>query len=79
MPDAGSPLSRKRFSNLADRSAKATSDIAAIIKAPQEVAHEAVSAANEGLRTIDESSVQPRKAPVGLRKILESVNGRPPR
>ena len=59
--------------NLADRSAKATSDIAAIIKALQEVAHEAVSAANEGLRTIDESSVQAEEGARGLRKILEGV------
>ena len=36
--------------NLADRSAKATSDIAQIIKALQQVAREAVTAANEGLR-----------------------------
>ena len=36
--------------NLADRSAKATSDIAAIIKALQDVAQEAVDASNEGLR-----------------------------
>ena len=36
--------------NLADRSAKATSDIAAIIKALQEVAREAVDASNEGLK-----------------------------
>ena len=36
--------------NLADRSAKATADIAAIIKALQEVAQEAVAASNEGLR-----------------------------
>ena len=39
--------------NLADRSAKATSDIAAIIKALQEVAREAVDASNEGLRVVD--------------------------
>src|SRR5947209_9245829 len=40
--------------NLADRSAKATSDIAAIIKALQEVAHDAVTASNDGLRVADE-------------------------
>ena len=42
--------------NLADRSAKATSDIAGIIKALQDVAQEAVSAANDGLRVADESN-----------------------
>ena len=36
--------------NLADRSAKATADIAAIIKALQEVAQEAVAASNDGLQ-----------------------------
>ena len=44
--------------NLADRSAKATSDIAAIIKALQEVAQEAVAASNEGLRVADQSNAQ---------------------
>ena len=43
--------------NLADRSAQATADIAAIIKALQEVAQDAVAAANDGLRVADESSV----------------------
>ena len=42
--------------NLADRSAKATSDIAGIIKALQDVAQEAVAAANDGLRVADESN-----------------------
>ena len=42
--------------NLADRSAKATSDIAGIIKALQEVAQDAVSASNDGLRIADESN-----------------------
>ena len=44
--------------NLADRSAKATSDIAQIIKALQQVAREAVTAANEGLRLAEESNQQ---------------------
>ena len=42
--------------NLADRSAKATADIAGIIKALQEVAQDAVAAANDGLRVADESN-----------------------
>jgi methyl-accepting chemotaxis protein len=59
--------------NLADRSAKATSDIAAIIKALQDVAQDAVSASNEGLRVIDESNVQAEEGAKGLRKILDGV------
>ena len=43
--------------NLADRSAKATADIAAIIKALQEVAQEAVAASNDGLRVADDSNL----------------------
>ncbi len=56
--------------NLADRSAKATADIAGIIKALQSVAQEAVSSSNEGLRVIDESNVQAEEGANGLRKIL---------
>src|SRR6185503_2724489 len=59
--------------NLADRSAKATSDIATIIKALQEVAQEAVSSSNEGLRVIDESNAQAEDGAKGLRKILDGV------
>ena len=59
--------------NLADRSAKATSDIAAIIKALQDVSQDAVSAANDGLRAIDESNIQAEEGAKGLRKILDSV------
>jgi len=59
--------------NLADRSAKATADIAGIIKALQAVAQEAVSASNDGLRVIDESNVQAEEGASGLRKILSSV------
>src|SRR5215203_2304751 len=44
--------------NLADRSAKATSDIGAIIKALQEVAREAVASSNEGLKVVDQSNAQ---------------------
>jgi methyl-accepting chemotaxis protein len=63
--------------NLADRSAKATADIAAIIKALQDVAQEAVSSSNEGLRVIDESNVQAEEGAKGLRKIMR-VWPRPP-
>src|SRR6185295_579839 len=59
--------------NLADRSAKATADIAAIIKALQSVAQEAVAASNEGLRVSDESNAQAEDAAKGLRKILDGV------
>src|SRR6201999_1633293 len=42
--------------NLADRAARATADIAAIIKSLQEVAQEAVTASNEGVRVTEESN-----------------------
>ncbi len=42
--------------NLADRSAKATSDIASIIRSLQEVSQEAVASTNDGLRIADESN-----------------------
>jgi hypothetical protein len=60
--------------NLADRSAKATSDIAAIIKALQEVAHDAVSATNDGLRVADESNSLAENGASGLRKILGGLS-----
>ena len=56
--------------NLADRSAKATSDIGAIIRALQEVAHEAVTASNDGLRVADESNALAESGAGGLKKIL---------
>src|SRR4029077_13341887 len=59
--------------NLADRSPKATADIAAIIRALQDVAQEAVSSSNEGLRAIDESNVQAEEGAKGLRKIMDGV------
>src|SRR5262249_30233062 len=59
--------------NLADRSAKATADIAAIIKALQEVAQDAVAAANDGLRVADESNAVAETGASGLRKILTGV------
>src|SRR5262245_38991693 len=60
--------------NLADRSAKATSDIAAIIKALQDVAREAVDSSNEGLRVVDQSNAQAEEGVRGLGKILDGVN-----
>ena len=59
--------------NLADRSAKATADIAAIIKALQEVAQDAVAASNDGLRVADESNVLAESGATGLKKILAGV------
>src|SRR5262249_25939602 len=59
--------------NLADRSAKATSDIATIIKALQEVAQDAVTASNDGLRVADESNAVAETGASGLRKILAGV------
>src|SRR5204863_1882681 len=41
--------------NLADRSAKATSDIAQIIRGLQEVAREAVTATNDGMRLAEDT------------------------
>src|SRR4029453_14549455 len=48
-PGRGFAVVAEEIRNLADRSAKATADIAAIIKALQEVAQEAVTASNEGM------------------------------
>ena len=59
--------------NLADRSAKATSDIAAIIRALQDVAREAVDASNEGLRIADQSNSQAEEGAKGLATILDGV------
>jgi len=60
--------------NLADRSAKATADIAAIIKALQEVAQDATAATNDGLRVADESNTLAETGAVALRKILTGVS-----
>jgi methyl-accepting chemotaxis protein len=59
--------------NLADRSAKATSDIAAIIKALQEVAQDAVTASNDGLRVADDSNTLAESGVGGLKKIMTGV------
>ena len=59
--------------NLADRSAKATADIAAIIKALQEVAQDAVTATAEGMRVADESNALAEAGAGGLKKILSGL------
>ncbi len=59
--------------NLADRSAKATADIAGIIKSLQNVAQDAVAASNDGLRVADESSVLAESGATGLKRILAGV------
>src|SRR6185436_3874634 len=59
--------------NLADRSARATADIAAIIKALQDVTQDAVAASNEGLRIADESSALAESGAAGLKKILGGI------
>ena len=56
--------------NLADRSAKATSDIAGIIKALQDIVGEAVTASNDGLRVADDSNALVEAGAGGLKKIL---------
>jgi methyl-accepting chemotaxis protein len=56
--------------NLADRSAKATSDIATIIKALQEIVGEAVTTTNDGLRVADDSNALVESGAGGLKKIL---------
>src|SRR5262245_27121471 len=60
--------------NLADRSAKATSDIAAIIKGLQEVVQEAVTTSNEGVRAADESGRLSEEGVGALKKILGGVH-----
>src|SRR5688572_32077406 len=59
--------------NLADRSAKATADIAAIIKALQDVSQDAVTASNDGLRVADESNLLAETGAGGLKKILTGL------
>ena len=59
--------------NLADRSAKATADIAGIIRALQEVAQDAIASSNDGLRIADESNSLAETGAGGLRKILSGV------
>jgi methyl-accepting chemotaxis protein len=60
--------------NLADRSAKATADIAGIIRALQQVSQDAVGASNEGLRIADESNALAEAGGTGLKKILSGLS-----
>src|SRR5882762_3598659 len=60
--------------NLADRSAKATADIAAIIKSLQEIVQEAVAASNEGLRVADESGRMSEEGATALKRILTGIH-----
>src|SRR5439155_13982656 len=59
--------------NLADRSAKATADIAGIIRGLQESVQEAVAKSNDGLRVADESGRLSEEAAAALKKILGGV------
>jgi methyl-accepting chemotaxis protein len=59
--------------NLADRSAKATADIAAIIKGLQDASQDAITSSTEGLRIADDSNTVAESGAAGLRKILAGV------
>jgi methyl-accepting chemotaxis protein len=59
--------------NLADRSAQATSDIAAIIRSLQEVVREAITASGEGMRIADESGQLAEEGAAGLKKIMTGI------
>jgi len=59
--------------NLADRSARATSDIATIIKALQDVVQDAVTSSAEGQRVAEESGRLAEDGLSGLRRILDGV------
>src|SRR5215203_2540352 len=59
--------------NLAERSAKATADIAGIIRALQESVQEAIEASNEGVRVADEGNRVAEDGLKGLQKILAGV------
>lgn len=59
--------------NLADRAAKATGDIAGIIKGLQTVVQEAVSKSDNGLRVSEEGGKLAQDGLAGLRRILASV------
>ena len=60
--------------NLADRSAQATADIAAIIRSLQEVAREAVSASSEGLRVAEEGGRLAEEGSRGLERMLAGIH-----
>ena len=59
--------------NLADRSAKATADIAAIIRGLQEVAQEAVAMSTEAQRVVDDSGRLSEEGAAALKKILSGI------
>jgi methyl-accepting chemotaxis protein len=59
--------------NLAERSAKATADIAAIIRALQETVLDAVNASSEGVKVADEGNRLAEEGLKGLEKILSGV------
>ena len=63
--------------NLADRSAKATADIAAIIKGLQAVVQEAVAATVEGQRVADESGRLAEEGAAGLKRIIGGTSRAP--
>ena len=65
--------------NLADRSAKATADIAAIIKALQTVVQEAVASSTEGQRVADESGRLSADGAAGLQTNPRRASRRAPR
>ena len=60
--------------NLADRSAQATADIAAIIRSLQEVAREAVSASADGLRIAEEGGRLAEEGSQGLERMLSGIH-----
>src|SRR5690606_5127367 len=60
--------------NLADRSAKATSEVAAIIRGLQGVVQEAVATAAEGQRVAQDSGRLSEDGLAGLRRILDGVH-----
>src|SRR5206468_1035433 len=57
-----------------DRSAKATADIAAIIKGLQQVVQQAVATSSDGVRVADESGRLSEDAMAALRKILGGIH-----
>src|SRR5688572_4354700 len=73
--DAGRGFSvvAEEIRNLADRSAQATSDIAAIIRSLQEVVREAVLASSEGTRIAEDSGRLADDGAVGLQRMLAGI------
>ena len=64
----------EKIRNLADRSAQATSEIAGIIKALQEVVNETIATSNNGQRIAEESGHLAEEGLSGLKKILTGIN-----